>query len=304
MKFSGIYAAMLTPFEDDSGKLSINRIEKLCSFLIDSGVNGLFILGTTGEGLLLSIEERMDASEVILEVVNKRIPVIIHTGALSTAETIELTVHARAIKADAAAAITPSFYRVGEDAIFDHYTSIAGYVKDFPLFIYNLPSFTNNDVSPDLLLKIAKKSENITGIKYSSSNIEQFKNYRRLMGRDFHIFMGDDSMVLQSLLAGGNGCVSGNASIYPELITEIYSLFLQDRKEEALSKQKELNSFTRIHGEGAVLDHFKTILRFRGIDTGRVRAPLQRTSVEEARDIMEKISKMKINVVREKNARC
>ncbi len=304
MKFSGVYAAMLTPFEDDSGKLSKNRTEKLCSFLIDSGVNGLFVLGTTGEGLLLTKEERMEAAEVILYSVKGRIPVIIHTGALSTAETIELTVHARAVKADAAAAITPAFYRIGEDAIFDHYTSIAGHVKDFPLFIYNLPFFTNNDVSPDLLLKIAKKSENITGIKYSSSNLEQFKDYRSIMGKDFHIFMGDDSMILQSLLAGGNGCVSGNASIYPELITEIYSLFLQDRKEEALSKQKELNSFARIHGGGAVLDHFKTILRLRGINTGRVRPPLQRTSVEEASEIMEKLSKMKIDVVREKNAKC
>ena len=298
MKFFGVYAAMLTPF-DDFGNLSTHRIEVLCEHLINSGVNGLFPLGTTGEGLLLSREERMQAAETIVKTVAGRIPVIIHTGALSTKETTDLTVHARAVKADGAGIITPAFYRVSDTAIFKHYTAVAQEVKDFPLFIYNLPAFTNNTVSPELLLKISSTAKNIIGIKYSSSNFQLFEDYREKMGKDFKIFMGEDSLILKSLLAGGDGCVSGNASIYPELITDIYNLFIQNKIEEAERKQMELDSFVKIHKSGAVLDHFKTILRLRGLDVGRVRSPLPLTCKEEALEIQKELSTMQIRTIEE-----
>ncbi|MCK5155632.1 MAG: dihydrodipicolinate synthase family protein [Spirochaetales bacterium] len=304
MVFSGIYAAMITPYEDESGYVSKKRIHKLCDFLIKSGVHGLFILGTTGEGLLLSKEERMQAAGHIIKAVDGRIPVIVHTGALSTKDTIDLTLHAGSIQADGAGIITPAFYRVSEGAILKHYTSIAREVKDFPLFVYNLPAFTNNTVSPELLLDIAKKSKNIVGIKYSSNNFQLFEDYRKMMGKDFHIFMGDDSLILKSLLMGGDGCVSGNASIYPELITKIYNLFQQEKLGQALYKQLELDSFMKIHGKGAILDHFKTILRLRGIDVGRVRSPLQQTSSEEELEIQKKITAMQIKIIEEKNVTC
>jgi 4-hydroxy-tetrahydrodipicolinate synthase len=298
MKFFGVYAAMLTPF-GDSGNLSTRGIEALCDYLINSGVHGLFVLGTTGEGLLLSREERMQAAETIVKTVAGRIPVIIHTGALSTKETTDLTVHARAVKADGAGIITPAFYRVSDTAIFKHYTAVAQEVKDFPLFIYNLPAFTNNNVSPELLLKISSTAKNIVGIKYSSSNFQLFEDYRAMMGKDFKIFMGEDSSILKSLLAGGDGCVSGNASIYPELITDIYNLFIQNKIEEAAGKQIELDSFVKIHKSGSVLDHFKTILRLRGLNVGRVRSPLPLTSNEEALEIQNKLSAMQINTIEE-----
>ncbi len=304
MKFTGVYAAMLTPFDDETGCVSAVGIQKLCNFLINSGVHGLFVLGTTGEGFLLSKEERMQAAETIMGAVAGRVPTIIHTGALSTKETIDLTVHARAIKAEGAGIITPAFYRVGEGAILEHYTSIAGEVKDFPLFVYNLPYFTNNTVSPELLLAIAAKSKNIIGIKYSSNNFQLFEDYRKVMGSDFHIFMGDDSLILKSLLMGGDGCVSGNASIYPELITQIYNLYKQKKLDQALRKQLELNSFMKLHEKGAVLDHFKTILRARGLNIGRVRSPLQKSSSEEELAIQKKITDMQIKIIEENNITC
>jgi 4-hydroxy-tetrahydrodipicolinate synthase len=298
MNFSGVYAAMLTPF-DESGNISSSRIETLCDYLINAGVHGLFVLGTTGEGLLLSSEERMQAAETIINRVGGRIPVIIHTGALSTKVTTDLTVHARAVKADGAGIITPAFYRVSDTAIYKHYTAIAHEVKDFPLFIYNLPAFTNNTVSPELLLKIAARAKNVIGIKYSSSNYQLFEDYREMMGKDFNIFMGEDSLILKALLGGGDGCVSGNASIYPELITDIYNLFLQNKIAEATRKQMELDSFVKIHKSGAVLDHFKTILRLRGLNVGNVRSPLPLTSREEALEIQKELLTMQIKNIEE-----
>ncbi len=292
--FNGVFAAMVTPYGRDPSSISKERIEKLSDFLISKGVHGLFPLGTTGEGFCLSKNQRKAIAEILIKHVNKRIPVILHTGMLSTEDTIELSIHAKEIHADAIGVISPFFYHLDEEAIFDHFVSVAKEVMDLPVFVYNLPSFTNNDVSPDLLLRLAKKMDNIVGIKYSSDNVRQFREYRKRMGDDFNVFMGCDAMILTSFFEGGNGCVSGNASIYPEIISGIYNLFKAGNIKAAALQQELLDKLILVHKDCAKLSYFKSILRLRGIETGSVKRPLREASVDEENAIKQGLTKLKL----------
>src|SRR5690606_26695898 len=116
----GVIVPMLTPFTE-AGDIDVAATARLVDFLIERGVAGLCPLGTTGEGPLLSIEERFSVAEQTVLHTSGRVPVIIHTGAITTSETILLTRHAREIGADAVAIVPPYFYRISEDALFDHF---------------------------------------------------------------------------------------------------------------------------------------------------------------------------------------
>lgn len=291
-KFTGVFAAMLTPFGDDPSLIDKGRIEKLVDFIIDGGVSGLFPLGTTGEGFYLPVIRRKEIAEVLINHVNRRVAVILQTGALSLDDTIELSMHAKETGADGIGVITPFFYRVDEAAIYDYYLSVANVVSPLPVFVYNLPSMTNNDVSPELLLRLAKKKDNIIGIKYSSDNLRQFREYRRKMGNGFSIFIGSDAMILPSFFEGGDGCVSGNASIYPGVVSSIYSAFKKGDLKKAADQQKLLDNLILVHRNGAHLSYFKTILRLRGIESGGVMKPLRETTLEEVTVIKHRLTEL------------
>lgn len=132
LNIKGVIVPPITPF-DERGQISIGSIERLVDFLVERGIHGLFPGGTTGEGPLLTIPERRTLAEAFVEVANGRIPVIVHTGAINTVDTLELTRHAKAVGAQAAAIIPPYFYRHSDEALLRHFERIATEVPDFPI---------------------------------------------------------------------------------------------------------------------------------------------------------------------------
>ena len=281
MKFHGVIAAMVTPYAEKNFTISSERIKILCDFLISKGVYGILPLGTTGEGPYLSKEARKQVAEAVVKHINKRIPVIIHTGALSTADTVELSLHAQKLGADAIAVMTPFFRHLEDKALFDFFVTVAREVAPFPMFVYNIPSNTNNDISPELLFRLATHTDNIVGIKYSSNDLIRFREYRRKMGEDFLLFIGSDEMILPALFEGANGCVSGPASAYPEVIAGIYNAFIKKDFQEAARQQGLLDDLREIFKDGTLLCYFKAILQLRGIETGQVKPPLRNITPEE-----------------------
>ena len=271
MKFNGAFAAMITPYDDDNEAISKERLENFCKFLISKGIHGLFAFGTTGEWLYISDDQRKFGAETITKYVNKRVPVIIHTGTTTIERTIELSLHAKSIGADAISVILPIFYPMDETALFYYFYSVANELENFPVFLYNIPSRTKNDISPDLLFKIAKKADNVIGIKFSSDNLLQFREYRKRMGKNFNIFMGSDNMILPSLYEGGDGYISGTASVFPEIFISIYRLYKEGKFQEAALIQQLVDKLGCIINENIELSIFKTILRMRGIEVGSVK---------------------------------
>ena len=275
-KFRGPFAAMVTPFSDDGGQVSKPRLAAYCEFLIVRGIGGLFAFGTTGEWPLLSEEERAAGARALVRQAAGRVPVIVHAGAHGTAQAIRLARAAREAGATAASLISPPYYPLEEEALLEHFTAVARAVPGFPVFVYNLPELAGNDITPGLLLSVARKADNVIGLKYSGPSLERLADYRRVMGPDFSLFCGNDSLALAALEQGADGLVSGNASARPELLVSIYSLFRAGLLAEAAAKQAELDRFITGREEASELSFFKTLLALRGVPVGEVRPPLAR----------------------------
>jgi 4-hydroxy-tetrahydrodipicolinate synthase len=275
-RFTGLFAAMVTPFTDDAAAVSEPRLRAYCDFLIASGVDGLFAFGTTGEWPLCTEAERAFGTRIIVERARGRVPVIIHAGAHDTEQAIRLAAGAREAGADAVSLITPPFFPLDDDALLDHFTAVARAVHGFPVFLYNIPEYTGNDISPELLRRVAMKADNVIGLKYSGNRLELFREYRRSTGTGFCLFYGDDSFALPGLREGADGLVSGNASARPELLVELYAAFKKGRQREAAEKQEKLEQFISARDPSCELSTFKGLCALRGIPVGDVRAPLKR----------------------------
>jgi dihydrodipicolinate synthase/N-acetylneuraminate lyase len=171
--------------------------------------------------------------------------------------------------------ISPSYYRLDEQALFDHFTAVARAAAGLPMFVYNIPAMTGNDIPPELLRRIARRADNVVGLKYSSDDLRRFREYRTVMGAGFALFIGDDGMALPALHEGADGIVSGNSSAVPELLVRLHRLYRQGTPEEAAAAQAELDRFIEAVDEGAELSTFKRILALRGVPAGEPRGPLK-----------------------------
>ncbi len=279
-RFRGVFAAMVTPFSDHGGQLSEPRLAAYCDFLIARGVAGLFAFGSTGEWPLLGEEERAAGARALVRQAAGRVPVIVHAGAHGTAQAIRLARAAREAGAAAASLISPPYYPLDEEALLAHFAAVARAVPGLPLFLYNIPEYAGNDITPRLLLRAASLADNVIGLKHSGDGPARLAEYRRVMGPDFDLFGGNDSLALSSLEQGADGLVSGNASARPELLVSLYSLFREDRAAEAAGKQEELNRFIAGREGASELSFFKALLALRGVPVGEVRLPLPRLGPE------------------------
>lgn len=277
LKIRGVIVPLLTPF-DAHGALDAPATRRLVDFLIERGVKGLFPVGTTGEMPLLSLEERRQLAEDVVQAANGRVPVIIHTGAITTQQTIDLTVHAQANGADAAAMIPPFYYRYDDEAIFRHFARVAERVPDFPLYLYDNPAVTNNTITFGVIKRLAELFPNIAGLKDSSGSLATLSASRQLRGGDFNTATGQDGLMLAGAAMGVDACVSGNANVVPELVVALQKAAADGDLPRARELQTTLDAVRAILRDGADLSLFKGMLAQRGLAVGSVRAPLMQAS--------------------------
>jgi dihydrodipicolinate synthase/N-acetylneuraminate lyase len=270
----GLIVAMLTPFTKE-GELSDEGIREVASWLISKGVHGLFVCGTAGEGLLMSTEERKRVAETVLSIAAGRVPVIVHCGALSTRESIELARHARAIQAQAAGVVTPGYYPLDEECLIQHFSQIANAVSDFPVYLYNLPSMAKNVITPYVLAESVRRAPNIIGIKDSSRGIDVLKRFAAVVPEGFDVIVGSDGVLLEGLQAGAVGGVSALSSVFPEPGVNVYNAFLQGDLEIARAQQVLIGKLRDAVKTGPYLAAYKEALCMRGVAAGYPRRPLR-----------------------------
>lgn len=287
-KISGVIVPLLTAFKDDG--VDFEALAGLIEFLIERKVAGLFPLGTTGEGPLMTADERQQTAEWTVKCADGRVAVIIHTGSIGTAETIALTRHARDAGADAAAVVPPYFYKLANDAIYDHFAAVAAAVPDFPLYLYNNPGVTPNILSTELVVQLAQAFPNVIGLKDSSGSLATLFASRSLQGGTFNAASGSDSVVLAGQAIGCDACVSGNANFVPELVVETLETARRGDLEAARILQARLDEVRRILGDGSDLSLFKAMCTKRGIPMGDVRAPLRKASAEKISACWEQLN--------------
>lgn len=281
----GVICPIVTPL-DSEGQLDLGATGVLIDFLVERGIHCLFVGGSTGEVLFLSIEERRRLCEFAIRHVSQRVPVIVQTGASTTRATIDLTLHAMTMGAAAASILLPYYYRYDESALLAHYQSIAAEVGDFPLFLYIFPEFTGNDVSPALLGSLCDALPNVVGMKVSNPNLIRFQEYLSIVDSDFIPLFGVDGLMLPALSLGARGQVSGTSNAFPEPFLALYQAFQAGDMEKARQAQQLINRLRVILRDGQNVAHFKEALALRGVGVGGVRAPMRALSAAERQELV------------------
>lgn len=274
LRIEGVIVPIVTPF-DARGQLDTHATQKLVDYLIKRGVHGLFPAGTTGEGPLLNLAERRRLAETVVKAAGGRIPVIVHSGALTTADTIELAQHARHIGAQAAAIIPPYFFGHQNEAMFQHFKAVAQQVPDFPVYLYNNPGVGNNNrLSFELVDRLVETCPNITGMKDSSGSFEMLARLSYKYGNRFNTASGGDGQILMGAVTGIDACVSGNANVVPELVVALHQAATAGNIPLARKLQQQMDGVRQALEDGRDLSLFKAGLARRGLPVGTVRPPL------------------------------
>lgn len=270
---TGVNPATLTPFAKGGRQIDEGAFVRLLQFLIAAGVDGLYVAGTTGEFPLLSLEERKRLAALAVKAAKHQAKVVVQTGCVSTKDTIALTAHARELGADAAGVVTPYYYKCDEASLLAHYGEVARSVPDFPLYVYNIPSFAGNDLKPALLKELRARHDNIVGIKDTTRDLERFQEYLAALSPRKDVIMGTDTLILPSLVLGGVGNVSAVANVIPEVVVSLYRSFKAGKLKEAAKHQASINRLKQILKIGAGLASYKGALPLRGLEFGGERLP-------------------------------
>jgi len=274
--FYGVYPPMITCFDED-GNFAWEKQQNVIRFLIEKGVNGLWILGSYGAFPFFTKKERKEIAEMIINEVNGKVSIIDHIGSASTKETIELAKHAQSAGAQAVASVIPYYYSsfaYTEEQIVKHFGALVDSV-DIPVFLYNNPRTTGYNVSPELLKRLAEVG--VKGVKDSSGNYVQMAEYIMRVQLDypeFTFFTGTAALLLPSLMLGAQGGVAGTGNAFPEIVVDIYRLFREGKYKEASAQQNLVLKVRDLQGiEGFRPASCYAMLRMRGIDAGTVKAP-------------------------------
>jgi len=263
----------ITPF-DEKGEIDPDGIRAHYDFLINAGVKDFYILGTTGEVFLMDKKERKKVAELIVEYVGNKGNIFVQVGSISTKEACELAQHAESIGAAGIGAVTPFYFNVSQLEMENYYLAIAKSVSnDFPVYLYNLPGCTTNDLLPDTVSKLAG-IKNIVGIKNSMKDILRLSRLVDETPDDFDVIIGADPILMSAILYGAKGSVSGNANVFPEIFIEFYQAIKEKNYDKARQKQIAIRHIATVLKDGANLAYFKQALVYRGFKPSFTRKPL------------------------------
>lgn len=293
LPIKGLFPAMVTPLADDGRKINHSVTKKLCDFLISKGVNGIFGLGTTGEGVLLDIKERKKVTEIILTHVDNRLPVVVNVGHLTTENTIDLAIHASQAGVDGISICTPFYYHYSDEELIEFFKEIAIHVSDTYVYLYNIPQLTGNMINFNILRKLSEV-ENIVGIKESNGDTNYFKDFININFDDISIICGNDLLNYIFLLTGAAGIISSIASVFPEPYINLYKSIKESNEEQARRYQKEINKLVQVTNQGNI-GLLKEALKLRGVDGGNVRSPLSSAKKEDIAQVRPYIEKYSEN---------
>jgi 4-hydroxy-tetrahydrodipicolinate synthase len=289
-KFEGILPALITP-NDADGNLNEDAFRKVLEFNLDAGVHGFWVAGGTGECILLSDEENRRVATVTAETVGDRAKIIMHVGAPTTERSVALAKHASEVGCHAICCVPPFFYRRSDDEIVKHYQAV-GAAADLPLFVYNLPSATGVEITPDLMGKIQDGVPQLRGLKHSAlpfANIWKFAQ----MGLD--CMTGSCLLMLPGLTIGATGCVDGPPNALPELWVAIWDKYqagdLAGAK-EAQHRARVAWESVSVPGRGFHAAIKAAVSERIGVDCGPPRSPGEPLSAEQATTLREVLQKL------------
>lgn len=268
--FKGSGVAIVTPFNERG--IDFKKLEELIEWHIKSGTDAIIVCGTTGEASTMTEQERKEAIKFVVEVSNKRIPVIAGTGSNNTAAAISMSKWAEQIGVDGLLVITPYYNKTTQKGLVEHFTVIANSVTS-PIIIYNVPSRTGLNITPSTLLKLCEL-KNIVAVKEASGDISQIARIKLLCGDKLDIYSGNDDQVIPLLSLGAIGVISVIANVIPADVHNMCDLYFKGEHEKALEVQLgflPLNDALFIETNPIPV---KTAMNLMGMEVGFLRLPL------------------------------
>ena len=283
-KFKGIFTALLTPFHEDYS-INWSSLERLIAFNLEQGIHGFYVCGSTGEGLMMSPEERKQIFRFVAKTVGGRATLIGHVGTIHTLDAIDMAKAAEQAGFDAVSAVAPFYYGFPFDAVKGYYNDIANSV-DIPTVIYNFPASGGVTFTPERAEEVLQNPK-IVAIKHTSPDLFVLERFKHL-SRDIVVYNGFDEMLVAGLAMGADGGIGSTYNFMPGKILNIYNRFRAGDLAGAQAAQEEVNEIIATLIRYGVFASEKEILTQMGISMGPVRRPFLPIS-EDGKAAMSKI---------------
>lgn len=285
-KYQGIIPAFYACYEDD-GEISPERVETLTKHLIEKGVKGVYVGGSSGECIYQSVEERKIVLEHVMKAAEGKLTVIAHVACNNTSDSKKLAAHAQALGVDAIAAIPPIYFHLPEYAIAEYWNDISSAAPDTDFVIYNIPQLAGVALTMPLFREM-KKNPRVAAVKNSSMPVQDIQMFKMEGGKGFVVFNGPDEQLVSGLAMGADGGIGGTYGVMPELYLRIKELTDVGKIEEAREIQYAADEI--IYGmcscHGNMYAVIKEILRIReNLNIGGVRKPLSEIIPEDMKQI-------------------
>lgn len=291
-KYQGIIPAFYACY-DSEGNISPERVEALTKHLINKGVKGVYVGGSSGECIYQSVAERKLLLEHVMKAAEGKLTVIAHVACNNTADSKELAAHAESLGVDAIASIPPIYFHLPEYAIAEYWNDISSAAPNTDFVIYNIPQLAGVALTMPLF-KEMKKNPRVVAVKNSSMPVQDIQMFKMEGGKDFVVFNGPDEQLVSGLAMGADGGIGGTYGVMPELYLKIKELVEAGKMAEALDVQNAADAiiYAMCACHGNLYAVMKEIMRIRdGLDIGGVRKPLPDIIPEDMEQI-KKCAKM------------
>ena len=272
--FGRLLTAMVTPFNAD-GSVNYEKAADLAEWLINNGSDGLVVAGSTGEAATMSAEEKLELFRVVVNRINKRVPVIAAgTGSNNTADSVKMTKMAEAMGVDGALIVGPYYNKPTQEGFYQHFAAVAQ-STGLPIIVYNVPGRTASNISPAIVARLAADFENIVAIKEAAGNVAQVAELYSVLPEEFTIYSGDDGLILPFMSVGATGLISVLSNIGGGILQDVMQAYEDGRVREAAKLNARMVPLANaMFIETNPIPVKAAVTLVTGIDAGQPRLPL------------------------------
>ena len=271
--FGRLLTAMVTPFNAD-GSVNYEKAADLAEWLINNGSDGLVVAGSTGEAATMSAEEKLELFRVVVNRINKRVPVIAGTGSNNTADSVKMTKMAEAMGVDGALIVGPYYNKPTQEGFYQHFAAVAQ-STGLPIIVYNVPGRTASNISPAIVARLAADFENIVAIKEAAGNGAQVAELYSVLPEEFTIYSGDDGLILPFMSVGATGLISVLSNIGGGILQDVMQAYEDGRVREAAKLNARMVPLANaMFIETNPIPVKAAVTLVTGIDAGQPRLPL------------------------------
>ena len=279
-KFRGTFTAIITPFQEN-GAIDLLTFRELIEKQISAGVEGIVVLGTTGESPTITPDEHKNLIAEAVRIVSGRVLVIAGTGSNSTAEAIEYSQSAEQSGADGLLQVTPYYNKPTQKGLYEHFSTIAKATK-LPIILYNIEGRCGVNITTETVIKLSQ-IENIVAVKDASGNLQQVADVINKTPDNFSVLTGNDDQIVDTIKLGGAGVVSVISNILPQETIKLTNLALLGNIAEAEEKMEQLSEFIKNLFIETNPQPIKTIMAREGLCQEIFRLPMT-TMLEENKE--------------------